>query len=135
MKKRAHDKSLVVGITLLLFSTAVMGQSATDNEIYIEQSGDTLELTIDQVGYGNKFGGTISSGVVATDMTITGSNITMNIDQLGNSNQLFGPLIHDQSNIDMSWTGDSNIFDWNVGATGSSDSLDLDLTVIGSSNE
>ena len=138
MKKRAQDRGLLVVGWLILasfLSGTVKAQSASDNEIYIEQSGDTLNLTIDQVGYGNKFGGSISSDVVATDMTITGSNITMNIDQLGNSNQLFGPLILDQSNIDMSWTGDSNIFDWNVGATGSADSLDLDLTTIGDSNE
>ena len=89
MKKRAHDRGLLVVGWLILasfLSGTVKAQSASDNEIYIEQSGDTLNLTIDQVGYGNKFGGSISSDVVATDMTITGSNITMNIDQLGNSN-------------------------------------------------
>ena len=35
----------------------------------------------------------------------------------------------------MAFTGDSNIFDWNIGATGSADSLDLDLTISGDSNE
>ena len=79
--------------------------------------------------------GTVSSGACATDMTITGSNITFNLDQTGNSNQLFGPIVLDQSNIDMAFTGDSNIFDWNIGATGSADSLDLDLTISGDSNE
>ena len=34
----------------------------------------------------------------------------------------------------MIFTGSSNIFDWNIGATGSSDSLDLDLNVTGDSN-
>ena len=34
----------------------------------------------------------------------------------------------------MVFTGDSNIFDWAIGATGSADSLDLDLTVTGDSN-
>ena len=67
-------------------------------------------------------------------MTITGSNITFNVDQLGNQNKLFGPIILDTSNIDMSWTGDSNSFDWNIGYQGSADNLDLDLAVTGSSN-
>ena len=120
---------------VLLLSAGYVLADASDNEIFLEQEGDTLVLTIDQVGYGNKFCGTISSGACATDMTITGSNLTLNLDQLGNGNQLFGPIVLDSSNIDMSFTGDSNIFDWNIGATGSSDSLDLDLTVSGDSNE
>ncbi|SVE48670.1 uncharacterized protein METZ01_LOCUS501524, partial [marine metagenome] len=40
--------------------------ATTDNEIFLEQAGDSLTLTIDQIGYGNKFGGTIVSGAVAT---------------------------------------------------------------------
>jgi len=120
---------------VLMLSAGLVLADASDNEIFLEQEGDTLILTIDQVGYGNKFCGTISSGACATDMTITGSNITFNLDQLGNGNQLFGPIILDSSAIDMSFTGDSNIFDWNIGATGSSDNLDLDLTVTGDSNE
>ena len=120
---------------VLLLSAGYVLADASDNEIFLEQEGDTLVLTIDQVGYGNKFCGTISSGACATDMTITGSNITLNLDQLGNGNQLFGPIVLDSSNIDMSFTGDSNVFDWNIGATGSSDSLDLDLTVSGDSNQ
>ena len=120
---------------VLMLSAGLVLADASDNEIFLEQEGDTLILTIDQVGYGNKFCGTISSGACATDMTITGSNITFNLDQLGNGNQLFAPIILDSSAIDMSFTGDSNIFDWNIGATGSSDNLDLDLTVTGDSNE
>ena len=120
---------------VLLLSAGYVLADASDNEIFLEQEGDTLVLTIDQVGYGNKFCGTISSGACATDMTITGSNVTLNLDQLGNGNQLFGPIVLDSSNIDMSFTGDSNVFDWNIGATGSSDSLDLDLTVSGDSNQ
>lgn len=120
---------------VLLLSAGYVLADASDNEIFLEQEGDTLVLTIDQVGYGNKFCGTISSGACATDMTITGSNITLNLDQLGNGNQLFGPIILDSANIDMSFTGDSNIFDWNIGSTGSADNLDLDLTISGDSNE
>ena len=107
---------------------------STDNEIFLQQTGDNLTLTIDQKGYANKFGGTIVSGAVATDMMITGSNVTLNLDQIGNLNQLFGPIVLDQSQIDMTFTGDSNIFDWNVGYGGSADSLDMDLAVTGDSN-
>ena len=116
----------------LILSAGVMAD--TDNEIFLEQTGDNLTLTIDQEGYGNKFGGTISSGAVASDMILTGSNITFNLDQIGNSNQLFGPVVLDSSNIDMTFTGDSNIFDWNIGYGGSADNMDLDLDVTGDSN-
>ena len=34
---------------------------ANDNKILLDQEGDTLNLTIDQVGFGNKFCGTICS--------------------------------------------------------------------------
>ena len=121
-------------IFALFLSVSIFAQS-TDNEIFLEQEGDTLTLTIDQIGYGNKFCGTIASGACATDMEITGSDITFNLDQIGNSNQLFGPIVLDSANIDMVFTGDSNIFDWNIGYTGSADSLDLDLDVTGDSNE
>jgi len=117
----------------MILSANVMADS-TDNEIFLQQTGDNLTLTIDQKGYANKFGGTIVSGAVATDMMITGSNVTLNLDQIGNLNQLFGPIVLDQSQIDMTFTGDSNIFDWNVGYGGSADSLDMDLAVTGDSN-
>ena len=88
-----------------MLSAGLVLADASDNEIFLEQEGDTLILTIDHVGYGNIFCGTISSGACATDITITGSNITFNLDQLGNGNQLFGPIILDSSAIDMSFTG------------------------------
>ena len=110
--KRLINSAIVIAF---LFTGALAAADATDNEIFIEQSGDTLTLTIDQEGYGNKFGGTIVSGTVATDMVITGTSITINLDQIGNSNQLFGPFIADSANVDMVFTGDNNIFDWNVG--------------------
>ena len=68
----------------MVLSLNVMADS-TDNEIFLQQTGDNLTLTIDQVGYGNKFGGTIVSGEVATDMILTGQTVVMNIDQIYNS--------------------------------------------------
>ena len=37
-----------------LLCPLVLLAGANDNEILLDQSGDTLTLTIDQVGYGNK---------------------------------------------------------------------------------
>ena len=123
--KKNHNLKYAVA---LLMTMSVMPLLADDdNEIFLQQSGDTLVLTIDQVGYGNKFGGTIANGSVATDMILTGTSITSNLDQIGNSNQLFGPAILDSSTIDMTFTGDGNVFDWNIGYVGDSDNSDIDI--------
>ena len=128
-------KRILSVLFALSLSSVVIG-ATTDNEIFLEQVGDTLTLTIDQIGYANKFGGTIVSDAVATDMLITGSNITFNLDQIGNLNQVFGPIDFNSGNIDMSFTGDSNKMDWAIGTSSlSADGLDLDLTVTGSSNQ
>jgi len=119
---------------LLLSPMAVFGAVTTDNEIALQQVGDTLTLTIDQIGYGNKLGGTISSGVVGSDWILTGTSLNVNIDMIGNSNQIFGPTILDSSTLSVTMTGSSNIWDWTVGASGSADSSNLLAAITGSSN-
>lgn len=119
---------------LLCPSVLFAAAGASDNEILLDQSGDTLTLTIDQIGYGNKIGGTITSGTVASDWIFTGSNNTFDIDMIGNLNQIFGPTILDSSDVDLKMTGSSNIWDWNIGNGGSADSSVLDIEITGSSN-
>jgi len=124
----------LIAFAFLLCPTVVFAAGANDNEIMLDQSGDTLTLTIDQIGYGNKLGGSIASGVVATDWILTGSNNTFDIDMIGNLNQIFGPTILDSGDVDLKMTGDSNIWDWNVGNGGSADSSVLDIEITGDSN-
>ena len=119
---------------LILLCPAVAYAGANDNTVLLDQSGDTLILTIDQVGYGNKLCGTISSGDCATDWILIGSTITIDIDMIGNLNQLFGPTLFDSTDVDLSLTGDSNIWDWNVGYGGSADSSVVDVAITGNSN-
>lgn len=141
-------------LPLLTFAAAT-----DDNEINIDQAGDTLVLYIDQIGYGNKMGlNNFSSS--SSPMPIIGSSLTFNIDQIGNENLLFGEVTADSSSYTLEWNGDSNVWDWMIGDSGSSDNsnylvditgdsntmdldqgtnlsaerLDFDLTVIGSSN-
>ena len=122
-----------IALAFLLCPT-VLFAATTDNEILLDQSGDTLTLTIDQIGYGNKLCGTIGSGVCASDWIFTGSNNTFDIDMIGNLNQIFGPTILDSSDVDLKMTGSSNIWDWNVGYGGSADSSVMDVEMTGSSN-
>ena len=117
----------------MLFSSFMFAQASDDNEINISQTGDTLTLYIDQVGYGNKIGlNDFSSSSSA--MPITGTTLTFDIDQIGNSNLLYGTLTANSSTYNMLFTGDSNVWDWLIGDTGSSDSSAFDVDITGSSN-
>ena len=119
---------------LFILCPVVLFAGTNDNEVKLDQAGDTLKLYIDQIGYGNKICGTISSGACASDWTLTGNTVTMDIDMIGNLNQIFGPTLFDSTDVDLKLTGNSNIWDWNVGYGGSADSSVLDVDITGSSN-
>lgn len=121
----------IAGLLFLVASGLVFADD--DNEIMIEQSGDTLTLYIDQVGYGNKIGLDDFSGT-GSDMTIVGSSLTIDIDMLGNQNLIYGPIDMDSSSLVFSLTGDSNEVDWNIGYIGSSDDSDYNFSISGDSN-
>ena len=120
---------------LLLLCPVVLYAGTNDNVVKLDQSGDTLKLYIDQIGYGNKICGSISSGACASDWVLTGNTVTMDIDMIGNLNQVFGPTLFDTTDVDLKFTGNSNIWDWNVGYGGSADSSVLDVDITGNSNQ
>jgi hypothetical protein len=123
----------LLGLLSLALSSFVLGNASDDNEINIEQSGDTLTIYIDQVGYGNKIG--LDDYSVSSSATpITGTSLTFDIDQIGNENVLFGTLTSNSSTYNLIWTGDSNSWDWNIGVVGSSDSTAIDVDMTGDSN-
>jgi hypothetical protein len=127
-------KKTLISLSLsLLLAPSLFAQASDDNEIMIEQSGDTLTLYIDQIGYGNKIGldDFSSSG---SDMTIVGSSLTFDIDMVGNQNLIYGPLDLDSSSLTFSLLGDSNEVDWNIGYVGSSDDSDYNFDITGDSN-
>jgi len=116
-----------------MFSFNAIAQATDDNEINIDQTGDTLTLFIDQYGYGNKIGlDDFSSS--SSPMSVTGSSLNINIDQVGNENLLFGTIAADSSTYNLLFTGDSNSWDWNIGYIGSSDASAIDVDITGDSN-
>jgi len=124
----------ILSLVLLMSTSFVFAQATDDNEINITQSGDTLKLYIDQIGFGNKIGGDNgSSGTLAT-MNITGTTLEFDLDFTGNQNVLFGPVIADSSYYKLDFTGDSNSIDWNIGYIGSADSSNINFDVTGDSN-
>ena len=125
----------ILSILLLMSSTFVFAAATDDNEVMITQTGDTLKLYIDQIGFGNKVGLNDYSSGSGTAMTITGATLDINLDMIGNQNLLFGPLVADSSDYDLILTGDSNEIDWNIGASGSADDSSIQFTITGDSNE
>jgi len=119
---------------VVLLCPVVAFAAANDNKVLLDQAGDTLTLTIDQIGYGNKLCGSMSGTDCATDWILTGSSVTMDIDMIGNLNRIFGPTLFDSTDVDLKLTGNSNIWDWNVGYGGSADSSTVDVAVAGNSN-
>ena len=81
------NKKLISLIFVGFLSTNILFAQATDdNEIRIDQEGDTLTLLIDQVGFGNKISQT---DAYDDKMVITGTTLNIDIDQIGNQNKIF----------------------------------------------
>ena len=108
--------------------------ASADNEVLIDQVGDNLTLTVLQAGYGNSLSGDTSQG---TDLTLTGSSLIVDLIQDGNLNEISGSWVLDGSGssvLDFYFQGNSNIWDMNIGATGSSDYTDILSNITGDSN-
>jgi len=121
-------------LNVFAFTFISLNVIADDNEVLLDQTGDNLTLTILQAGYGNTLSG---DSTQSTDLTITGSNLIIDIIQDGNNNDMFGSWVLDGSGstvLDFYQLGDSNVWDLNFGATGSSDYADMLVDIQGSSN-
>ena len=133
MKAVINLKKFAVSVFALvgLMSMPIL---AEDNEVLLDQSGDNLTLTILQAGYGNTLSGNATQGA---DLTLTGSNLILDLIQDGNTNDMFGSWVLDGSGstvLDFYFLGDSNIWDMNIGASGSSDYADMLVDIQGGSN-
>ena len=107
---------------------------ADDNEVLLDQEGDNLTLTILQAGYGNTLSGDASQN---SDLTLTGSSLILDLIQDGNNNDMFGSWVLDgtgSSVLDFYFLGDSNVWDMNIGASGSGDYADMLVDIQGGNN-
>ena len=102
------------------------------NDIYVTQSGASLDLDITQDGQNNVVG---TSQTVAT---VSGADSTIDIDQVGNSNVLSFDVNGDTFTGTFDVTGNSNDIDFNCDSTGNNSSCDTataSITWAGSSND
>ena len=138
-------KTIISVIMLLLMTTWSYA-----NDIYVTQSGASLDLDITQDGSNNTVGNS------TTASASTGANTTLNIDQIGSSNvityQINGAsytgvinLVGSSNNVDLNcdstngnsscgsvnavvnFTGNSNDIDLDIGQTSSATGADVDL--------
>ena len=125
-------------ISLLFISTLVF---AADNEIYVDQSGATANIDLEQLGSGNIIGGLNSSAGSLTALDLDGISMTLDINQIGDTNKFLGDLLGDTITGFFEFDGDSNTFtiqgdptntygidnsNYNVDVTGSTNTFTLD---------
>ena len=132
-------KQLKLMSLVMLMSASIYG---ADNEIYVDQSGATANIDLEQLGSGNIMGGLNSVAGTLTALDLDGLNLTLDINQIGDSNKFLGDILGDNITGFFEFDGDSNTFtiqadptntygidssNLNVDATGSSNTFTLDL--------
>ena len=116
---------IVLMLSMLLFLSPTYA-----NDIYIQQSGDGLDLDIVQDGQDNVIG---TSG---TNMTIQGDDMTFSITQTGSYNTIAATIKGDTYVGTWAFTGDTNAVDLQCSssASGSCDTVTLNITTTGDDN-
>jgi len=123
---------------IINFVLLVSLSAFADNEIYVDQSGNTASIDLEQLGSSNLIGGSSAVSGTMTALDLDGISMTLDINQIG-SNNLFRSDAIDGDNFTgfFEFDGDSNVMDILLNSTGliSADYINLYLDVTGSSNE
>ena len=127
-------------MSLVVMTSASLLYGA-DNEIYVDQSGATANIDLEQLGNSNIIGGLDSVAGTLTALDLDGINLTLDINQIGNTNKFLGDILGDNVTGFFEFDGDSNTFtiqgdptntygidssNYNVDVTGSSNTFTLD---------
>ena len=112
----------------------ILGLTTTSlaNDIYVTQSGNTLDLDITQDGQNNTLGNS------TTASASTGNAFNMDIDQIGDSNVIKYQVNGASYTGVISLTGNSNDVDLNCDSTAGNSScgtVTASITMVGSSND
>ena len=107
-----------------------------DNEIYIDQSGATANIDIEQLGSGNIIGGLLSVAGTLTPLDLDGATMILDINMIGSTNKFLGDIWADSFTGDYNFTGSSNTFTIQVDPSNTygADSSDQQVDVTGTSN-
>ena len=121
-------KIIIIGALFALVSSAAMA-----NEIYIQQIGDNLGLTISQTGTDNKIGDLSTT----TPAVLTGDDMTFSITQNGDYNTIAATIKGNTYSGAWVFNGNSNTVDLTCDATSGAncETVTVDITVNGNSND
>ncbi len=124
-------------IVSLLVALFYMGVAYTaDNEVYIDQSGATVNIDVEQLGSGNIIGGSdaTAGSMTALDLDITSA--TLDINQIGNLNKFLGDITSDTYTGFFEFDGDSNVFNIQTDPTNTfgADNSNINVDVTGNTN-
>tara|TARA_A100001011_G_scaffold376198_1_gene438550 strand:- start:203 stop:892 length:690 start_codon:yes stop_codon:yes gene_type:complete len=121
-------KKIIITLLSFLFSTSVLA-----NDIYITQSGASLNLDVVQDGANNVF------GTSSTRASLIGSAMAFSVTQTGNTNIMAADVEGASASVDVDITGDSNNLVLNCNATGNYNcdnwNVDIDVTDSGSTGD
>ena len=127
---------------ILALLLTVSAFAFADNEIYIEQVGEGVEIIIEQTGNGNLIGQNTNTGSNATDMKLQIGNSNAYWLFNGSNNLLFGDINSDGSNIDYNLVGSNNRINQLIGTVSgntssnySADAIDMNVDIQGSYNQ
>ena len=125
-------KKIVLSL-LIVVSALAFG---ADNEIFVEQSGATANIDLEQLGSGNIIGGATASAGSMTALDLDGASMTLDINQIGDSNKFLGDILADSLIGFFEFDGDSNTFNIQVDPSNTygADSSNLNVDVTGTSN-
>jgi len=130
MKQIHRNLLVIVGIVASTFIYSA------DNEIYIDQSGATANIDIEQLGISNLIGGLSSSAGSLNPLDLDGTSMTLDINMIGATNKFFGDIYADSFVGDYNFTGSSNTFTIQVDPSNTygGDSSDQQVDVTGAGN-
>ena len=145
-----------------IFLFVTLSAWAADNEVYVDQSGATANIDLEQLGGSNIIGGLNSVAGTLTAFDLDGTGLTLDINQIGNTNKFLGDITGDSitgffefdgdtnsftiqgdptntfgidsSNYNVDVTGSTNTFTLNHGRAGLASQLDLDWIINGDGN-
>jgi hypothetical protein len=126
MTRKYIQNSLTALVLLSIFTVT----PALANDIYIEQVGDTLDLDITQDGQNNVI------GTSSTDVNLDGDSMTFAITQTGATNSIIANIKGNNYTGAWAFTGDSNTVNLSCdsGSGTKCETVTLNITATGDSN-
>jgi len=130
---KQKNNYLIIKLIMLLASASAF---SADNEIYVDQSGATANIDIEQLGISNLIGGLSSSAGSLNPLDLDGTSLTLDINMIGNTNKFLGDIYANSFTGDYNFTGSTNTFTIQVDPSNTygADSTNQQVDVTGSGN-